>query len=76
VDPSSSNDGINNNSGGESLKFFVDVLDPAECCESTPCTGFKNFQKEKLKRNTTRSLQAKMNHNKSSERITKDKVNQ
>jgi hypothetical protein len=46
VDPSSSNDGINNNSGGESLKFFVDVLDPAECCESTPCTGFKISKKK------------------------------
>jgi hypothetical protein len=45
VDPSSSNDGIDNNSGGESLTFFVDFLDPAECCESTPCTGFKNLKK-------------------------------
>jgi hypothetical protein len=43
VDPSSSNDAIDNNSGGESLTFFVD----AECCESTPCTGFKNLKKMK-----------------------------
>ncbi len=49
MDPSSSIDVIKNNSVGESLKFFIDFVDLAECCESTPYSGFKYFKKNEVK---------------------------